>query len=290
MSTPEPLKVAGVPEAFNECFTDANFTANGLPSGAEFLPYPGGSGSMVKAVVSGAVDAAFALTDCIVAAIEGGSPVRLAGPVVSSALVWGVVVGGRSGVAGVDELRSATWGVSRLGSGSHVMVRTMAKQRGWGAPRFVVCGDFAGLRDGVNTGKVDAFLWEVFTTGGYARSGEVRIVGEVPTPWGCFSVAVREDVGTEGRVRVEKMRSAFVQAGRRMREGEGSAERIAGRYGMSVAEAGKWLEGVRYAETEESRVSTGELEVIREALLEAGVIEEKALRSIESYHSTKSLP
>lgn len=268
---PQPLKFAGVPEAFNDPWLTASFPTTPAP---QFQPHPGGSGSMLKSLQSGTADAAFALTDCIIAAIENGDPVRLLGPLVTSPLTWAVIVGPNSTITDVEQLSHAKWGVSRIGSGSQVMVRVLAKKRGWEKePTFQVCGNFEGLRKAINDGSVDAFLWEHYTTRPFEVDGEVRIVGRVPTPWGCFSVVV-----TEGCERLEEIRrvvDAFLKEGKQFVEaGEESVAGIVKRHGMSVSEAGKWLEGVKYAEMGTRYIGREEADLTRRTLLEAGVIQQ----------------
>lgn len=270
MSSPT-LKVAGVPEAFNDCWANADFSARDLTPPPEFIPHPGGSGSMLKSVQSGDVDLAFALTDCIVAAIENGAPVRLAGPLVNSPLTWAVIVAPNSTIADVNGLCKATWGVSRMGSGSHVMVMTLAKQCGWvEEPRFEVCGNFEGLRRAVREGRVDAFLWELYTTRPYEIGGEVKIVDGVPTPWGCFSVVVNK--GCKRMDEVGRLIDAFLEAGERFLQSADSVNGITQRYGMSEEDAKRWISGVRYAEVGCRELRKEELEMTRHTLLEAGVI------------------
>lgn len=289
VDTTTPLRVAGVPEAFNDCWYQADFVGKGLACGATFISHPGGSGAMLKSVISGEVEAAFALTDCIVAAIENGSPVRLGGPLVKSPLTWAVIVADKGPVKSLEELSNATWGVSRIGSGSHVMVQTLAKERGWAAePKFEVCGNFQGLRDAVNDGKVDAFLWEHFTTRPFEEKGEARIIDGVPTPWGCFSVVVREDCKRMDEV--HKIVDAFVEAGKLFLDDQGSAAAISTKYGMSEDDAKSWISGVQYADPGERLVSKEVLELTRQVLFDAGVIKTfQCEGGIESYHTLSSV-
>ncbi|PXF45244.1 hypothetical protein BWQ96_05010 [Gracilariopsis chorda] len=276
-----PLTVGGVPEAYNDPFPLANFASHGISVPPRFFPYAGGSGSMIKAVVGGEIDAAFALTDCIVAAIENGTPVRIAGPLIHSPLTWAVIVHpDRQGA--VQDLSEATWGISRMNSGSHVMVSTLAKERNWTKePSFKVCGNFAGLRSALKEGSIDAFLWEHYTTKPYADKRDVKIIGGVPTPWGCFSVVVRED---SKRVdEVHRMVDAFVEAGKAFVTSESNAKGIMERYGMAEHDAKAWMSGVTYAGVGERSVNKDMLEKTRRTLLEAGVIKEFKYAGTESY-------
>ena len=60
-------------------------------------------------------------------------------------------------------VQGATFGVSRLTSGSHLMAFVLAQQRGWDTTadvRFTVEGTFSALRESVRAGRTAAFMWE----------------------------------------------------------------------------------------------------------------------------------
>ncbi|KAI0558524.1 hypothetical protein FGB62_203g027 [Gracilaria domingensis] len=260
------LKVGGVPEAFNDPFSFADYGSHGFTVSPSFASCPGGSGSMLKGVINGELDAAFALTDCIVAAIENKDPVRIAGPLVKSPLTWAVIVNPKK-VVNVKDLSDVIWGISRMNSGSHVMVYTLAKEQDWSQePKFKVCGNFAGLRNSLEEGIIDAFLWEHYTTKPYADKGIVKIIGGIPTPWSCFTVVVRE--GCERLDEVHRMTDAFVEAGKQFVNNDQNAEEITKRHGMSRDDALAWMAGVR------------------QTLHQAGVIKEFGCPGgIASYHA-----
>lgn len=90
ITTPQPLRIAGVPEAFNNVFDEANYPAHGVHPNPTFVTHGGGSGAKLTALTTGEVDAAFMLTDCIAAAIENGQPIRCASPLVLAPLVHAV--------------------------------------------------------------------------------------------------------------------------------------------------------------------------------------------------------
>jgi hypothetical protein len=88
--------------------------------------------------------------------------------------------------------------VSRIGSGSYVMGFVLADQHGWlssssgGSAQpysdTVALQTFEKLRDGVNSGEADFFMWEHFTSKRYYDSGEIRRVGEIYTPWSSWKI------------------------------------------------------------------------------------------------------
>lgn len=256
----------GVSEAFNVpaiANAGASYT---------FQLAPGGTGVMLAALEDKSVDIAFALTESVVAAIEKGSPVRILCPYVTSPLLWAHCV--RPGY-GAD-LSRAVWGVSRLGSGSHTMACVLWKERGYsGAPRFEVCGDFGGLRAALADGRIDAFLWERYTTAPFVGE-ELAIVGGTPTPWGCFSAVVNPEE-FDARFDADCARGVMGDVLLRCRDFQDSQSRetiasIERLSGMNERDACAWHAGVRYAGSGQS-VSLEELELARDTVLNAGVID-----------------
>ena len=92
----------------------------------------------------------------------------------------------------------------------------LAEDRGWLTPTvttgtdkdsaapysdFVVLNTFENLRNAVNKGEADFFMWEHFTSKKYYDSGEIRKVGEIYTPWSSWKiVASTKLVGEDGAV------------------------------------------------------------------------------------------
>ena len=73
-------------------------------------------------------------------------------------------------------------------SGSHVMGFVLADARSWlrtpGELPFEVIPlqTFANLRNAVNDGSADFFLWEHFTSKRYYDNGSIKRIGEIYTP------------------------------------------------------------------------------------------------------------
>lgn len=126
---------------------------------------------MVKSLAAHELDLAIGLTEGWIAALgNGAQDFRLVGNYVKSPLCWAISAGAtQTAVNAVEDLKGKRLGVSRIGSGSYVMGFVLAEERGWLEEgkepfEFVVLDTFKGLRDGVNGGKAEAFMWEVFTT------------------------------------------------------------------------------------------------------------------------------
>ena len=88
----------------------------------------------------------------------------------------------------------ARYAISRKGSGSHLMACVDAHARGVD-PRALaleVVGSLDGARKALRDEEADVFMWEKFTTKFLVDAGEWRRIGEVPTPWACFSIAASD--------------------------------------------------------------------------------------------------
>lgn len=279
MSQQSHIRIAGVPEAFNDAFFSIDFTEHGVECAPEFVSTPGGSGAMLRALETNQVDAAFMLTESLVAAIENGRPVRLSSALITSPLRWGVTVKPNRHVS-LDDLKNVTWGISRFGSGSHVMVRLLAARKGWPTPNFVQCDNFANLRNAVQNDSVDAFLWEHFTTKPFADAGHVSIIDDVPTPWGCFVVAVHQDCSKLHTIR--RITDAFLKVAADFVCSSVNISAIAHKHGMKEGDARLWAASVSYASPGSYRIPEDQLGQVRHALLSAGVISDNCQEGGES--------
>eukprot|EP00927_Polykrikos_kofoidii_P042854 TRINITY_DN36907_c0_g1_i1.p1 TRINITY_DN36907_c0_g1~~TRINITY_DN36907_c0_g1_i1.p1 ORF type:complete len:321 (+),score=32.72 TRINITY_DN36907_c0_g1_i1:89-1051(+) len=259
------LRVGGVPEHFNTAFhyaRERKLYEQQSGFSVDWTFYPGGTGEMATALENDDVDVAVMLTEGAVAKIANGSPLRIAGSFVSSALTWGVHVAHNSPLQSIVDLKDKTFGVSRMGSGSHLMAYVMAHQLGWnihgGACPLEVVGSLEGARVAMSDDRIAAILWEKYTTMHLVESGEWRRIGEVPTPWPCFVFVASEkaikDRGNDIR--------ALISITRRMCEefktnrDDASVEYISEHHRMSVDDARTWLDSTDWSCASEVKVST----------------------------------
>ncbi|PWN92157.1 hypothetical protein FA10DRAFT_265958 [Acaromyces ingoldii] len=196
----EKLRVGYVPEHFSLPLLQLASSAWGKEH-IELVSQPSGTGQMLTSLAARPrpdIDIAIALTEALIAGIaKGRSDYELVGSYVKSSLNWAVITGTDAKAdkyKSIDDLRSTTLGISRLGSGSQVMASVMALQQGWSTDdvKFKVNDNFENLRNGVNQQsglETSAFMWEWFTTKPFVNSGEVRFIGSVPTPWPSWTIA-----------------------------------------------------------------------------------------------------
>ncbi|CAL2081099.1 substrate-binding domain-containing protein [Tenacibaculum sp. 190524A02b] len=192
------LKVGGVPEHFNYpwyiTLKNKEYTNHNI--NLRWKDFPGGTGAMCKALRSGEIDIAIVLTEGIIKDIINGNPSKITQTFVKSPLIWGIHVGAKSNFQKIEDLENATVAISRYGSGSHLMAIVNAHNNGWDIKKlkFQVVGNLQGGIDALTNGEADYFMWEHFTTKPLVDNGTFRRLGDCPTPWPCFVVAVREDI------------------------------------------------------------------------------------------------
>ena len=193
-------------DAADVCFQHDRFQGK---ANIELVSQPSGTGQMLTSLDASQgqkIDVAVALTEALITGIaKGRSDYKLVGSYVRTSLNWAVITGTQpfaSGFNSIADLKGTKIGISRIGSGSQIMASVMALQHGWNTAtagsgksaeiEFKVNDTFQNLRDGVN-GKepydTSCFMWEWYTTKPYVDSGEVRFIGNVPTPWPSWTIA-----------------------------------------------------------------------------------------------------
>lgn len=192
------LKVGGVPEHFNYpwyiTLKNKEYTQQNI--NLRWQDFPGGTGAMCKALREQEIDIAIVLTEGIIKDIIDGNPSKIIQTFVKSPLIWGIHVGAKSKFRTIEDLEHATVAISRYGSGSHLMAIVNAYNNGWDINqlKFKVVKNLQGGIDSLTNGDADYFMWEHFTTKPLVDNGTFRRVGDCPTPWPCFVVAIREEI------------------------------------------------------------------------------------------------
>lgn len=166
---------------------------------------------MITSLRSNEIDLAIGLTEGWVAGLLNPTMHKksaqekgysIVGSWVSTPLRWAIVTGrNRTDIDSVSDLqRHRRVGVSRIGSGSHIMAFVLAQQEGWLKPEtsdaqealeLVPLGPFKDLRDGVTGSTADFFMWEHFTTKPFFHGEDTPLkkIGEIFTPWPSWHIA-----------------------------------------------------------------------------------------------------
>ena len=192
------IKIAGVPEHFNLpwhlCLENGEFEEAGID--LQWTDVPEGTGKMCEMLRNGETDIAVILTEGIVKDIIAGNDSKIVQVYVKSPLIWGIHVAANSKYQNTNDLKGKKAAISRYGSGSHLMSFVNAQNNQWETQSldFEIVNTIEGAVTALTNEKADYFLWERFMTKPLVDDGTFRRIGDCPTPWPCFVIAVSNDV------------------------------------------------------------------------------------------------
>ncbi|MBP6073224.1 MAG: ABC transporter substrate-binding protein [Flavobacterium sp.] len=193
----KPIRIAGVPEHFNLpwhlCIEDNEFSDLGID--LQWTDVPEGTGKLCQMLRNDQTDLAVVLTEGIVKDIIAGNPSKTVQIYVDSPLIWGVHVDAKSNYYNFSDLKHRKAAISRVGSGSQLMAYVNARNNDWDTSNldFEIVHTIDGAVEALTEGNADYFMWERFMTKPIVDRGVFRRIGDCPTPWPCFVIAVRED-------------------------------------------------------------------------------------------------
>ncbi|MDG2430852.1 substrate-binding domain-containing protein [Flavobacterium sp.] len=192
------IKIAGVPEHFNLpwhlAIENNEFKLQNID--LQWTDVPEGTGKMCQILRSGETDIAVILTEGIVKDIVAGNPSKIVQVYVDSPLIWGIHVAANSSYKTIADLENTKCAISRVGSGSQLMAYVNAGNQNWNTDRlqFEIINTIDSAVEALTAGTADYFMWERFMTKPLVDKGVFRRVGDCPTPWPCFVIAVREEI------------------------------------------------------------------------------------------------
>ena len=219
---------------------------------------------------------------------------KLVGTYVESPLCWAISTGAeRKDVAQETDLgewpkglKGRRMGISRVGSGSYVMGFVLADVLGWLSSsssgsddqgqkeepfEVVPLQTFEKLREGVNHGTADFFLWEHFTCKRYFDKGEIRRIGEIYTPWPSWHIVAAD--GILGNKRLEEFLGLLDEGVRYFEEHQEEAVKyINTELDYEEGDAREWIKSVRFAKGVKG-VRKSVVEQTLGVLKKAGVVE-----------------
>lgn len=275
MESTRTFRVGGVPEHFNLpwhlALEAGKFEAEGLS--VSYQDYPGGTGAMTRALAEQQLDIAIVLTEGIISAIHQGNPSRIYKSYIDSPLIWGIHVAANGSIQKEEEIEGKRFAISRMGSGSHLMAIVDAMRRGWDHEnlKFEKVGNLDGALKALPADEADIFLWERFSTQPFVSEGIFRRIGEIPTPWPSFMIAIREDVYTENKQEIQKIFQVINQACKSLMKDKDAISLIADRYELKESQVAQWFAITQWST--DLSIPTQALLKTQQALLKAGIVE-----------------
>jgi len=270
------ISIAGVPEHFNLpwhlSIDSGEFNAQGI--NLTWTDVPEGTGKLCQMLRDGETDIAVILTEGIVKDITAGNPSKIVQIYVQSPLIWGIHVAANSPYQNTDDLENKIVAISRYGSGSHLMAYVHAQEEKWNTAnlRFEVVNTLDGAVAALTDGRADYFMWERFMTKPIVDKGIFRRVGDCPTPWPSFVIAVRNDVLQNKGEAIAKVLEVINNKTLNFKEITGIDKTLAERYGQKIDDINEWLKLTRWSQTKPDKIT---FDKIQEQLLELGITDKK---------------
>jgi ABC-type nitrate/sulfonate/bicarbonate transport system substrate-binding protein len=271
------LKIAGVPEHFNLpwqlAIENKKFEEVGID--LQWTDIPEGTGKLCQMLRDGSTDIAVILTEGIIKDIVKGNNSKLVQIYVESPLIWGIHVASNSKYKTLADLQNTKVAISRFGSGSELMAYVNADQQGWDKNNltFEVVNTIDGAVTALTNGIADYFMWEHFMTKPLVEKGIFRRVGDCPTPWPSFVIAVREDVLQENPEEIKKLLEVINKHTRSFKSIPNIDAVLATKFQQKIEDILKWLQLTEWSQNNLSEEMT---ETIQNQLLELQIIDKKA--------------
>ena len=268
------IKIAGVPEHFNLpwhlCIENNEFKAVGID--LQWTDIPEGTGKMCQMLRDGETDIAVILSEGIIKDIVAGNPCKIVQVYVKSPLIWGIHVSAKSKYHSIADLEYTKVAISRYGSGSQLMAYVNADNQGWDSEKlqFEIVNTIDGAVEALTNGTADYFMWEHFMTKPLVDSGVFRRVGDCPTPWPCFVIAVRDEVLNKHPNTIKQILEIINIKTKKFKEIEKIETTLATKYHQQIDDIQEWL---RLTEWSQKPLSEKMLNKIQNQLFDLKIID-----------------
>lgn len=251
-SKKQTIRIGGVPEHFNlpihlalEQDQFSQFNLN-----VEWTTFKGGTGQMTKALREDEIDLCVLLTEGVISDIIKGNPSKIISLYVKTPLCWGVHTGSANKLQNYKDIYSNTYGISRFGSGSHLMAIVDANSKGikLEQEQFNIIKNLEGALESLSNLESDVFYWEKFTTKPYVDSGQLRRIGEYLTPWPCFVIAATDKILEQQPDNVIRLlRTIHQSCDTFMMDPNKAIDMVSHRYEQKKEDVEKWFHSTEWA-------------------------------------------
>lgn len=267
------IRCGGVPEHFNYpwhvALQQGYFAAEGIE--LEWVDYKGGTGAMCQDLRADIIDVATLLTEGAITDIANGNPSIIHSVYVSSPLIWGIHTGAHSKHIDPNSIGPIKFAVSRMGSGSHLMALVDRMQRGLNSEdaSWELIQNLDGARTSLQKNESDYFLWEKNMTAPYVYNGELRRIGECPTPWPSVVITISHTAlnrigNVSGMYRALEKAIHFIQ------QLPDPVQTIASVYDLKIEDTRDWYANIHWVTNEP--LSKRDFEFTSQALVEAAIL------------------
>ena len=269
------INIAGVPEHFNfpwiQAIQNGLFQQVGLD--VQWTNVPEGTGKLCQLLREGTADVAIVLTEGIVKDISLGNPSVILQKYVESPLLWGIHVAAHSPYINLADLQHKKAAISRIGSGSQLMAYVNAHNQGWDKHiEFEIVHTIDGAVEALSAQKADYFMWEHFMTKPLVDQGIFRRLGDCPTPWPCFVIAVRKAFLEEHSDSIKQLLACINQHTQSIKNQPNLAERIAQHYQLNSIDVRTWLSQTTWSQR---NFTPDEFSALENKLIDFDILDKK---------------
>jgi len=204
----------------------------------------GGTGEMTAALRNNELDVAVLLTEGILTDILNGNPSKIIQFYTLSPLIWGIHSHVSNPTIGVNP-KGKTLAISRKLSGSHLMAEVLAHKHNVQIleDKWNCIQNLDGALASLKCNESDLFLWEKYTTNPFVLSGELKRLGEIPTPWPAFVIAVRNEFLDHADPALALLLEALHTEIRELQSSlQNTKNEIAKRFQLHANDVDKWYE------------------------------------------------
>lgn len=271
------VKIAGVPEHFNlpwdMCIENGEFNQAGID--LQWTDVPEGTGKMCQMLREKETDIAIILTEGIIKDLTENPHSSIVQIFVKSPLIWGIHVDGKANYNTVSDLENKISAISRMGSGSHLMSIVNAEKNDWKIDdiQFEIVNNLDGAIASLSEGKSDYFMWEKYTTKPLVDNGTFKRVGECPTPWPCFVIAVRNEFLAENKSVVELILDIINATTEEFKQIPSIDRTLATRYHQKLEDIQQWLTQTQWSQ---KNLDQKTFDKVQNKLSELNIISKKA--------------
>ena len=270
------VKIVGVPEHFNfpwhMCIENSEFNEAGID--LQWTDVPEGTGKMCQMLRDNETDIAIILTEGIIKDLTENQHSSIVQIFVKSPLIWGIHVDGKSEYNSVTDLENKISGISRMGSGSHLMSFVNAEKNNWNTNNisFEIVNNLDGAIASLSEGKSDYFMWEKYTTKPLVDNGTFKRVGECPSPWPCFVIAVRNEFLIENKSVVALILEIINTTTEEFKHIPSIDRTLATRYHQKLEDIQQWLQQTQWSQKNLDEIT---YKIVQNKLLDLNIISEK---------------
>ena len=246
------VKIVGVPEHFNlpwhMCIENGEFHEAGID--LQWTDVPEGTGKMCQMLRDNETDIAIILTEGIIKELTENQHSSIVQIFVKSPLIWGIHVDGKAAYNSVADLENKVSAISRMGSGSHLMSIVNAEKNNWNTNNipFEIVNNLDGAVASFSEGKSDYFMWEKYTTKPLVDNGTFKRVGECPSPWPCFVIAVRNEFLAENETVMALILEIINTTTEELKNIPSIDRTLATRYHQKLEDIQQWLQQTQWSQ------------------------------------------